>query len=149
MCFRFGRFGPSRPAGAGHHHWLRKSNDAGDSKGTLELALLLVEEPELANAEGEGEQMLRHLAQTDIEARYELGVRLRKGENLPKNEAAGFELLLSAAESGHTAALFDVNPMLCGQPDVGPPPHIVLPSWAKPYQHRLEGLFPNNPIELR
>jgi hypothetical protein len=130
-------------------HWLRKSHDAGDSQGTLELALLLVEEPELANAEGHGEQMLRHLAQTNFEARYELGVRLLKGEDLPKNEREGFEHLLSAAEAGHAEAKREIDPLLCGQLVIGSSPHIELPTWAKPHQSRLKTLFPNNRIELR
>jgi hypothetical protein len=129
--------------------WLRQSHEAGDSKSTLELALLLVEEPEFANEAGQGEGMLRQLAQTNLEARYELGLRLLKGENLPKSEAEGFERLLSAAESGHTAALSDVNPLLCGEFVVGPPPHIVLPPWAKSHQGRLKVLFQNNRLELR
>ena len=117
--------------------WLRQSHEARDSKGTLELALLLVEEPELANEAGQGEQILRQLAQTNHEARYELGLRLLKGENLPQNEAEGFEHLLSAAEGGHADAMREVNPLLCD-----------LPACAKPYQDRLKALFPNNPMKL-
>ena len=129
--------------------WLRQSHEAGDSKGTLELALLLVEEPELANEAGQGERMLRQLARTNFEARYELGLRLLEGQDLPKHEAEGFEHLLSAAESGHTAALCDVNLLLCDYLVVGSPPHIVLPPWAKLHQDRLKALFPNKPMELR
>ncbi|MCP5524772.1 MAG: NACHT domain-containing protein [Verrucomicrobiales bacterium] len=128
--------------------WLRQSHEAGDSSGTLELALLLVEEPEFANEVGQGERMLRQLAQTNLEARYELGLRLLKGEDLPKNEPEGFEHLLSAAESGHAEAKREVDPLLCGQLIVDPSPHIELPTWAKPYQSRLTALFPNNPRNL-
>ena len=128
--------------------WLRQSHEAGDSKGTLELALLLVEEPELANEAGQGEQMLRQLAQTNLEARYELGLRLLKGEDLSRNEAEGFEHLLSAAEGGHAAASREVAPLSCGQLVFDPSPHIELPTWAKPYQGRLKALFPNNPMKL-
>lgn len=131
--------------------WLRQSHEAGDSKGTLELALLLVEEPELADEMGRGERMLRQLAQTNLEARYELGLRLLKGEDLPMNEAEGFDHLLSAAEGGHAEAMREVNPLLCfcGQLVVGPAPHIDLPAWAKPFAGRLKALFPNNRIELK
>ena len=128
--------------------WLRQSHEARDSKGTLELALLLVEEPEIANEAGQGERMLRQLAQTNHDARYELGLRLLKGEDLPQNEAEGFEHLLSAAEGGHADAMREVDPLLCGQLVVNPSPHIDLPTWAKPYQDRLKALFPNNPMEL-
>ena len=128
--------------------WLRQSHEARDSKGTLELALLLVEEPEIANEAGQGERMLRQLAQTNHDARYELGLRLLKGEDLPQNEAEGFERLLPAAEGGHADAMREVDPLLCGQLAVDPSPHIDLPTWAKPYQDRLKALFPNNPMEL-
>ena len=128
--------------------WLLQSHEAKDSKGTLELALLLVEEPEFANEAGQGERMLRQLAQTNLEARYELGLRLLKGEDLPRNEAEGFEHLLSAAEAGHADAMREVDPLLCGQLVVDPSPHIDLPTWAKQYQGRLKALFPNNPLKL-
>jgi hypothetical protein len=128
--------------------WLRQSHEAGDSNGTLELALLLVEEPEFANEAGQGERMLRQLAQTNLEARYELGLRLLKGEDLSKHEAEGFEHLLSAAEGGHADAMREIDPLLCGQLIFDPSPHIDLPTWAKPYQGRLKALFPNNPMKL-
>jgi TPR repeat protein len=128
--------------------WLRQSHEARDGKGTLELALLLVEEPGLASKAGEREQTLRHLAETNAEARYELGLRLLKGEGLPKNEAEGFEHLLSAAESAHASAMREVDPLLCGQLVIGPSPHIDLPVWAKLFQGRLKALFPRNPMRL-
>jgi hypothetical protein len=89
--------------------WLRLAHDAGDRQGTLELALLLVEEPRIANEPGQGERMLRESAQTSAEARYELGRRLLRGGDLPKNEAEGLKHLLSAAESGHAGALSDLQ----------------------------------------
>lgn len=125
--------------------WLRQSYEAGDRKGTLELALLLVEEPEIANEVGEGERMLRQLAQTNFEARYELGLRLLKGEDLPKNEGEGFEQLLSAAEGGHADAMLKVNQLIGGWIVFDPPAHIDLPTWAKPHQGRLEALILENP----
>jgi len=123
--------------------WLQKSHEAGDVNGSIELALLLIEEKQLSNEVGQGERLLRSLAETNNAARYELGLRLLKGEDLPKSEAEGFEHLLSAAESGHADALIEVNPFICGQID-GPPPHIGLPAWAKPYRDRLTALFPEN-----
>lgn len=128
--------------------WLRQSHEARDSKGILELALLLVEEPEFADKAGEGERMLMQLARTNLEARYELGQRLLKGEDLPKKEAEGFEHLLSAAEGGHADAMREVNPSLCGRLVFDPSPHIDLPTWAKPYQGRLKALFPKNRMKL-
>ncbi len=127
-------------------HWLRLASEGGDSAGTLELSLLLLEEPELASAEGQGEQMLRHLAETSVEARFELGTRLFRGDGIDKNEVEGFGFLLSAAESGYTAAQNSVNPLLCGE---YVPSHVLLPPWAKPYKERLKVLFPNVRCELR
>lgn len=128
--------------------WLRQSHEAGDGKGTLEFALLLVEEPGFADEAGKGERMLVQLARTNLEARYELGQRLLKGEDLPKNEAEGFEHLLSAAEGGYAPAKREVDGLLCGQLVVDPSPHIALPVWAKPFQSHLKALFPRNPIKL-
>lgn len=68
--------------------WLQKSHDAGDKKGSLELSLLLVEEPTLGICPREGEDMLRQLARTDPEARYEIGVRLLEGGR-PPSESGG------------------------------------------------------------
>jgi hypothetical protein len=130
-------------------HWLRKASEAGDSKGKLEIALLLLEEPELANSESEGERLLRELAQTDIEARYELGVRLMEGQELELNESAGFEHLLSAAESGHPGALSKVNPVACAEWGTGPEYGFILPPWAKPFADRLKVLFPRLASALR
>ncbi len=129
--------------------WLRQSHEAGDSKGTLELALLLLEEPEFAKEFGEGERMLRELAATNLEARYELGYRLLKGENLPKNETEGFEHLLFAAESGHADARREVENVIWAAELGVTPPQFVLPSWAKPHVGRLKVLFPRYPIDLR
>ena len=129
--------------------WLRLSHEAGNVKGSLELALLLIEEPDFASQPGEGERMIKQLAQANIEARYELGMRLLQGEDLPRNELEGFEHLLSAAEGGHVKAKHEINPFSCGEVVVGPPPHIVLPSWAKPHISRLKALFPNNRIDLK
>ena len=127
--------------------WLRQSHEAGDNNGTLELALLLVEEPKLANKADQGERMLRQLSETNLVARYELGLQLLKGVNLPKNETEGFEHLLSVAEGGHAGARFEVEGWLSCLPVEDHSTHIKLPTWAKPYQSRLRVLFPNDPIE--
>jgi len=129
--------------------WLRRSHEAGDSKGSLELALLLIEEPEIGNVPGQGERMLKQLAQTYPEARYELGMRLLQGKDLAKNEVEGFEHLLVAGEIGHEDAKRELEPIILGDFVVGPPPHIVLPSWAKPHISRLKVLFPRNRIDLK
>lgn len=130
-------------------HWLRMASDAGDSKGTLELSLLFLEEPELASAEGQGELMLRRLAQTCVEAQFELGTRLLRGIDIPKDEVSGFEFLLCAAECGHSQSRKFVHPALCGRLVAGPPPYIHLPSWVKPHEKRLRVLFPDFQAEFQ
>ena len=126
--------------------WLRQSHELGDVNGSLELALLLIDEPDLSNEAGEGERLLRQLAPTQLEARYELGLGLLKGDGLPKCEAAGLEQLISAAEAGHPLALSEINPCLfC---EGGPPLPLSLPAWAKPYRSRLVALFPGLPLDL-
>jgi TPR repeat protein len=122
--------------------WLRKSHEAGDKKGSLELALLLVEAPDLSQEAGEGERMLSQLAQVDDDARYELGLRVLKGDGLLKNEAEGFEHLLSAAESGHVASLMEVQKLIPGWFVPGGQPQVALPVWVKPHWNRLKVLFP-------
>ena len=129
--------------------WLRQSHESGDRNGSLELALLLIEEPAYAVEKEEGERLLRHLALDDQAACYELGCRLLKGEDLAKNESEGFGFLVSAAEDGYKAALQDTNPLICGLFEVTPSPVIVLPPWAKPFKARLKALFPDQPLDLQ
>jgi TPR repeat protein len=108
--------------------------------------VLLIEEPGLAEATGEGEQLLRRLAQEDPESRCELGLRLLKGEDLPKNEAEGLEQVLSAAEAGHPRAGHEVQVWLVQQYVAVPNLHFALPPWARPCAARLRALFPSYPI---
>ncbi len=128
--------------------WLRQSHEAGDSTGTLELALLLVEEPKLDNEADQGERLLRLLSQTNLEARYELGLRLLKGNHLPMNATEGFEHLLSAAEGGHAGARIALEELLVSRFPDHDSHHNELPVWAKPHKGRLRALFPNYPLEL-
>lgn len=128
--------------------WLRKSHEAGDIKGTLELALWLIEKLAFASEAGQGERMLRHAAQKDIEARYELGMRLLEGKHLATNEVEGFEHLLSLAEGGHAAAKLKLDSFFCSRFAASPTPHIDLPTCTKPYQSRLEVLFPKYPFRF-
>lgn len=127
-------------------HWLQKAHDAGDQTGSRELALLLIEEPGLAETVGEGEQRLRRLAEKDIESRYELGVRLLKGCDLPQAQPEGLENLLSAAEAGHARARFELSQWFsewCFRElkTNGTLP-LALPVWAKPLAGRLKHFIP-------
>ncbi len=130
--------------------WLRKAHEAGNSKGTLELALLLVEEPGLTSETGEGERMLRHMAITSLEARFELGSRLWQNGHLPKNEAEGLEHLLLAAEGGHDEAIYKIMHWWGG---LCPPPKQLidpdLPAWAVPYKDRLLAVLLGNHFNER
>ena len=91
----------------------------------------------MSNEAGEGERILRQLAQTSDNARYELGLRLLKGEDLPKCEAEGFEHLLSAAESKHAAALSELKQWYALQLVAGG----ILPIWAEAHQTRLKAIL--------
>ncbi|MSU62858.1 MAG: hypothetical protein EXS31_10750 [Pedosphaera sp.] len=114
-------------------HWLRKAHQEKDTSGSLELALLLIEEPDLANEPAEGEFLLRKLAAVDgmTDGQFELGRRLLKGEGLPQNELQGFELLLALAEKEHRGALLEMMGLLG---------NLTLPSWAAPFEARLKAL---------
>jgi hypothetical protein len=119
--------------------WLRKSCEGGDAKGCLELSFLLIEEPRSANEDGEGESVLRRLAREDVsEARFELGRMLLKGEDLPKNEAEGFELLLALAEKNHPGACRQMVNLYC-QWTLSPQPGILtVPAWASYLEERFK-----------
>ena len=122
--------------------WLRKAHQDQDSVGGLELALLLIKEPALATDSGEGERLLRHFSEGSDNARYELGKLLMNGEGLTKDEAGGFQILLSLAESGHAHARSDIQ-FLCFQwYDPKPQLHFNLPSWAMVFKERLKAFGP-------
>lgn len=81
--------------------WARASDEGGDAKGSLELALLLIETPRLEQEAGEGERRLRKLAAEGmLDAQIELGKCLLNGAGLPKAESAGFRMLIELAEAG-------------------------------------------------
>lgn len=127
-------------------HWLRRAHEAGDQNGSRELALLLLENPELSQTPGTGEQLLRRLAETDLESRCELGLRLLKGEDLPQAEPEGLGHLLSAAEAGHSRARDEVMMWLvelCAQQSTV---SYVLPAWARSLAGRLKALIPDFPV---
>jgi hypothetical protein len=127
-------------------YWLRKAHHEkdsdGDTNGSIELALLLIQEPKLGTVSGEGERLLRDLAKTDDGARYELGKLLMEGKGLAKDEAGGFSLLLSLAETGYSRAKTDVVsdflvPWMLenGNWELG-----QLPPWAVAFRNRLKAL---------
>jgi len=124
--------------------WLRRAHEAGDQIGSRELALLLIEEPELSGTSGEGERLLRGLAKTDAESLYELGLRLLKGDDLAQAEPEGLGHLLSAAEAGHSRAHIEVMSWLAAQGRVSETGlSFVLPTWAKAFAARLKMLSHN------
>lgn len=95
---------------------------------------------------GEGERLLRELAKLNDEARYELGQLLLKGNGLAKDEAAGFEMLLSLAESGHPRARTDVQIVWLEWYHLSPVPEFRPPAWAVPFLRRLRPLWPDVPL---
>ena len=118
--------------------WLRKAHDDGDAKGSLELSLLLIEEPNLAGAASEGELLLRKLAGDGVtKAQFELGLRLLKGEDLPRNEAEGFELLLVLAEKDYPGARGEMTSLYCEWYLSPEPGKLTLPAWASPFEERF------------
>lgn len=130
-------------------HWLRRAHEAGDQNGSRELALLLLENPELSQTPGAGEQLLRRLAETDLESRCELGLRLLKGEDVCQDQAAGLGTLISAAESGHRRAALELAAWLAPLWVIKPSIHLAVPTWAVPYAARLHALFPRYPLTNR
>lgn len=134
--------------------WLRKAHDSGDAKGSLELALLIIEEPDLQDEPGDGERLLRKLATDDMgEAKFELGKRLLNGDGLPKAEQEGFRILIEAAETGHSKA-FQSGLMGNGikwgwcwpelPQELPDGPHLVpalVPDWAAEFKDRWVALL--------
>ena len=127
-------------------YWLRKAHDGNDINGSVELALLLIKEPVLGGGSGEGERLLRDLATGHAAARYQLGKLLMDGDGLVRNEAEGFELLLSLAEAGHSLAqrhLLErfLSPGLSENSwlsETGDLRLSQLPSWALVFRDRLD-----------
>lgn len=129
--------------------WLRMSHEAGDRNGSRELALLLLEDTSLAETPAEGEQLLRRLAQTDLESRCELGLRLIKGEDLCQDQAEGLGELISAAEAGHRRSVWELKVWLATLWVFEPSLHLAVPPWAMPFAERLHALFPSYPLTSR
>ena len=121
--------------------WLRKSHESGDAKGSLQLALLLIEEPQLATIGGEGERLLRTLVQTIDDAKFQLGIRLLKGDGLPRRETEGLEFLLELAESGHEQSHQEIGILWLEWYVTIPTPGFVPPGWVMPLMDRLKGLI--------
>lgn len=133
--------------------WARASHDSGDAVGSLELALLLVENPSIENEPGEGERLLRNLtAQGMLEAKYELGKRLMRGNGFLMAEAEGFELLIEAAEAGHVSAWR--TELLCLgmnwwvvpelrqlRPNLENKPAVLAPDWSQAFRERWFALM--------
>jgi hypothetical protein len=133
--------------------WARASHNAGDTSGSLELALLLVENPSLENETGEGEQLLRNLTRQGIlEAKYELGKRLMKGDGFMKAEEEGFGLLIEAAEADHLSAWSNellglginwwrVPELEQPQPKLDANPMALAPDWSLAFRERWFALL--------
>ncbi len=120
--------------------WLRKAHDENVAGGSLELALLLIEEPSLATEIGEGDRLLRDLASVSEDARCELGKLLMSGDGLARDESAGFEILLTLAEAKHSSALSEVMTLWIRWLVWDLAPRLQLPSWAEPYKDRINQL---------
>ena len=122
--------------------WARASHNDGDTSGSLGLALLLIENPNLDLEVGEGERLLRRLA-TDghQEAQFELGRRLFKGEGLPKDEPAGFRMLIEVAEAGLRKAWYSQLSNIGRRWWLNPADHSAVPEWAAEFKNRWQALI--------
>lgn len=132
-------------------YWLRKAHGEKESNGSIELALLLIQEPGLATVPNEGEHLLRELARENEGARYQLGKLLLEGKGLAKDEAAGFALLLSLAEAGYSRAKADLMSdfLVPWVIENGGVQLRQLPPWAVTFRDRLQALLSKRVSEAR
>ncbi len=121
-------------------YWLRKAHEERDSNGSLELALFLIKKPAFATMPSEGERLLRDLAKGHEGARYELSKLLLTGNGLSKDEAEGFDLLLSLAEAGNHRAKTDLTCDFLIRWLLESPQLHQLPPWAVAFRERLIAL---------
>jgi hypothetical protein len=125
--------------------WLRKAHDAGSETGSLELALLLLDEPQLAAAPLEGDRLINSLAaKGNKEATYAIADRLCS-ENDPSDEPKGFELLLALAADGHDKARRKVLEYWSSWLLLDPKPHVEMPPWAVPFKDRINAVMKHRP----
>ena len=126
-------------------HWLRKAHESGISTGSLELALLLLDEPTLAAEPEEGQNLMNLLASKgNKQAIYEIADRLCAKCN-PEDEAKGLDLLLTLANDGHYMASQRVSGYRDSWLVFEPEFRMELPPWAVPFKDRINATMKLNP----
>lgn len=125
--------------------WLRKAHDAGSQAATLDLALLLLDEPQLGADPREGQNLINLLsAKGDQDAIYVIAER-QCSQNEPEVQRKGMETLLALAEQGFNKARRKLSHYRAEWLILDPAPHFEVPPWAAPLKARIDAVLKQSP----
>ncbi len=126
--------------------WLRKAHGVGSQAASLDLALLLLDEPQLGTPL-EGQTLINSLAaKGNQDATYAIAER-QCSQNEPGAQRKGLETLLALAEQGFDKAKRKFHAYRVDWLVLDPQPHFELPSWAAPLKDRIDSVLKQPPCK--